>query len=150
MGDSISFLNRAILSIIKHLGRVIRKSHVYCSESWGYKSPKVFYNQCLMVETELSPYEILEKIIAIEKEMGRVRTGAGYSDREIDIDILFFGKEIVTSKNLSIPHPRMHLRKFVLVPMNEIAGDHIHPVFKKSISELLAECGDESMVTLEI
>jgi 2-amino-4-hydroxy-6-hydroxymethyldihydropteridine diphosphokinase len=149
LGDSISLLNLAAGSIGQLLGKVVQKSHIYRSESWGYKSDKVFYNQCLVLETEYEPYEILDKILEIEKEMGRIRIGEAYSDREIDIDVLLFGEEIIEVEGLCIPHPRLHLRKFVLVPLNEVAPDIVHPVFKKTISELLNICTDHSIVRID-
>jgi 2-amino-4-hydroxy-6-hydroxymethyldihydropteridine diphosphokinase len=149
LGDSIRHIYSAADSIDNTLGRVLKKSHIYRSESWGYKSSKVFYNQCIELETKFSPQAILEKVLKVEMDMGRVRIGKGYSDREIDIDILFFGEEIIEDEELYIPHPRMHLRRFALVPMAEIALDFIHPVLKKSISELLTICQDKSLVTID-
>jgi 2-amino-4-hydroxy-6-hydroxymethyldihydropteridine diphosphokinase len=148
LGDSVRYLNTAADSIQENMGRIIKKSHVYLSESWGYNSSKVFYNQCIELETKFSSQTILEKVLKIEMDLGRVRIGKGYSDREIDIDILFFGEEIIEDKKLIIPHPRMHLRRFALVPMAEIASDFIHPVYKKTITELLTICGDESSVDI--
>jgi 2-amino-4-hydroxy-6-hydroxymethyldihydropteridine diphosphokinase len=148
LGNSISLMNSALVLIGEKIGRVVQKSHVYRSDSWGYESSLAFYNQCLELETDLSPHLILEKILGIESKMGRARTGNGYTDRKMDIDILFFGEKIINDEKLTIPHPLMHLRRFALVPLNEIAGEFMHPVLKKSISELLSECNDESLVIL--
>jgi 2-amino-4-hydroxy-6-hydroxymethyldihydropteridine diphosphokinase len=99
-----------------------------------------------MAETELTPSGLLGRILMIEAMMGRLREGAGYKSRVIDIDILFFGSRIFENKALTIPHPKIQDRKFVLIPLAEIAGDLIHPVFKKNIRELLRECKDKSEV----
>jgi 2-amino-4-hydroxy-6-hydroxymethyldihydropteridine diphosphokinase len=87
-------------------------------------------------------------IIGIEREMGRIRSGESYTDRIIDIDILFYNNLIINTKELTIPHPRLHERRFVLVPLAEIAEDFIHPVFEKSIIRLLQECEDSHSVNL--
>ena len=145
LGDSVSNLEMAAKAISEEVGGIIRKSAIYKSESWGYESNRKFFNQCLEVESEFSAHEILDRILKIEKKMGRVRKGNNYSDRIIDIDILFFGGDIIEDAMLSIPHPRLHLRRFALFPMNEIAPNFIHPLIKKSIRILLDECGDIAM-----
>jgi 2-amino-4-hydroxy-6-hydroxymethyldihydropteridine diphosphokinase len=95
------------------------------------------------VESELKPDLILNKILTIEKDMGRLKKTDQYSDRYIDIDILFFDNMIINSKSLEIPHPRIQLRKFVLTPMLELTPDLIHPILKKSIRQLEMECVDK-------
>ncbi len=147
LGESISLMNHAVHDIEEQIGRVVQLSHLYRSESWGYKSDGIFYNQCIEVETDYNPHEILDIILSIEMEMGRVRTETGYSDRKIDIDILFYGEEQINDPTLTLPHPRFHLRKFAIVPMNEIAGNFMHPVFGKTVTELLAECTDKGLVS---
>jgi 2-amino-4-hydroxy-6-hydroxymethyldihydropteridine diphosphokinase len=149
LGDTISILKNAEVSLGNVFGHLVQKSQIYCSEAWGYESSRLFFNQCIAIETELSPHETLKKILEIETAMGRVRAaGKEYSDRVIDIDILFFGNKIIEDDLLIVPHPRMHLRKFALVPLNEIAGSIIHPVFKKSVFDLLQNCRDESHLTV--
>jgi len=145
-GESLHLMNTAARLIGEELGPIVRESRIYCTEPWGYDSSSLFYNQGLEIKTRLSAEDILEKILEIEARMGRIRLGEGYSDREMDIDILFYGDEIIEVENLAIPHPRMHLRRFALVPMEEIAPNLIHPVFNKSISELLDSCADSSAV----
>ncbi len=146
LGDSLNLLKKAETAIGNDLGTIVLKSHYYISGSWGYESSRNYINQCFGVDSDLDAYNILEKTLEIEGLMGRTRGDEKYSDREIDIDILFFGEKIIEDSRLTIPHPRLHLRKFALVPMNEIAGDFHHPVFKKTISELLATCPDQSVI----
>jgi len=150
IGDSNALIDKAVDEICRQLGLVVQKSHIYRSESWGYKSSQQFLNQCIEIETELGPQLLIDTILEIEEKMGRVRTSQGYSDRKIDIDILFFNNEIIEDDRLSIPHPRFHLRKFALLPMAEIAGDFVHPLLKKKVSELLISCEDASDVTMDL
>lgn len=140
-GNRSQLINEAIDKIDIYIGRVELKSSIYETQSWGFKSNN-FYNVCLLIESSLSVESIFNKILKIEKDMGRLKSGNKYSDRCIDIDILFVEDIIVNSKNLIIPHPRLHLRKFVLTPMLDIAPDLIHPILNKSIKQLELECDD--------
>ena len=117
-------------------------SPVYISEPWGFESDKHFYNQVLGISTLIDAFDLLDLVQETENEMGRFRSREAYSDRLIDIDILFYGTEIISSKPLIIPHPLLHKRMFVLQPLADIAPGFVHPVFNKTISELVAECGD--------
>ncbi len=127
-------------------------SSLYESEPWGFKAEEWFLNQAVLVETDVSPKDMLALILNIEKELGRIRDASieGYESREIDIDILLFNNKIIDTDSLTIPHPRMHLRKFVLEPLMEIAPNFIHPLFKKTITELYNECLDNSIVKKSI
>lgn len=140
-GNRSQLINEAIDKIDISIGRVELKSSIYETQSWGFKSNN-FYNVCLLIESSLSVESIFNKILKIEKDMGRLKSGNKYSDRCIDIDILFVEEIIVNNKNLIIPHPRLHLRKFVLTPMLDIAPDLIHPILNKSIKQLELECDD--------
>lgn len=140
-GNRSQLINEAIDKIDISIGKVEQKSSIYETQSWGFKSNN-FYNVCLLIESSLSVESIFNKILKIEKDMGRLKSGNKYSDRCIDIDILFVEDIIVNSKNLIIPHPRLHLRKFVLTPMLDIAPDLIHPILNKSIKQLELECDD--------
>jgi 2-amino-4-hydroxy-6-hydroxymethyldihydropteridine diphosphokinase len=141
-GNRSGLINEAIDKIDIIIGKVVQKSSIYETKSWGFNSNN-FYNICILLESTLTPELILNKILAIEKDMGRLKTTDQYSDRCIDIDILFFDNMIVNSKSLEIPHPRIQLRKFVLTPMLELTPDLIHPILNKSIRQLELECDDK-------
>ena len=141
-GNRSGLINEAIDNIDLIIGKVILKSSIYETKSWGFNSNN-FYNICILVESELTPDLILNKILTIEKDMGRLKKTDQYSDRFIDIDILFFDNMIVNSKSLEIPHPRIQLRKFVLTPMLELTPDLMHPILNKSIRQLELECVDK-------
>jgi len=141
-GNRSGLINEAIDKIDIIIGKVVQKSSIYETKSWGFNSNN-FYNICILLESTLTPELILNKILTIEKGMGRLKTTDQYSDRCIDIDILFFDNMIVNSKSLEIPHPRIQLRKFVLTPMLELTPDLIHPILNKSIRQLELECVDK-------
>jgi len=141
-GNRSGLINEAIDKIDIIIGKVVLKSSIYETKSWGFNSNN-FYNICILLESTLAPELILNKILTIEKDMGRLKTTDQYSDRCIDIDILFFDNMIVNSKSLEIPHPRIQLRKFVLTPMLELTPDLIHPILNKSIRQLELECIDK-------
>ena len=126
------------------IGSVRKSSSVYESEAWGYRSERAYYNQCLELGTELSPAECMDRILEIERCMGRVRTGKGYADRIIDIDILFYDNLVLSGQSLTIPHGKMLGRKFVLVPLAEILPERVHPLAGKPVRELLELCSDRN------
>jgi len=136
-GNRISSLVSATKLIQKRIGKVIQYSSVVESEPWGFNSETAFYNMVLLVETELTPHQLLTKVIGVETYLGRIRHGKGYTNRIIDIDILFYDEEEINDMNLQIPHPLMQRRKFVLQPLAEIAPGLIHPILKISVAELL-------------
>lgn len=145
LGDRVKNIYEGIQKITDKAGKVISYSPLYESKPWGIESPNDYINVCILVETHLSPEELMITLHTIEKDMGRIRS-TKYSDRIIDIDILLFDQSIIHTEYLTIPHPRMHERLFVLVPANQIVPMYIHPVFGKSIQQLLLECTDESNV----
>ena len=145
-------MHRAQELINSRAGIVMRCSHRYESKAWGFEAELPFSNQILVIDTELSPDELLSTVQQIEAELGRDRakeaevkaaTGAAYCSREIDIDILFYDNLILESPTLTIPHPLLHKRDFVLAPLCEIMRDYTHPVLGKTNGtlreELLAE-----------
>ena len=128
--------------IRKDMGKVILMSKIYETKSWGFHSDD-FLNICIMIKSELLPAELLNKLKIIEERIGRIKNSTKILAREIDIDILFYSDKIVDHEDLIIPHPRLHLRNFVLYPLNDIASEFIHPILLKPINELLEECEDD-------
>lgn len=146
LGDRKNNLLDACNLIEKQFGRIESKSKIYETEPWGFESSDKFLNQVVCFYSDEPAQTIMEILLSIEKEMGRVRNQERYSSRIIDIDILFIGQQIIKTKIVVVPHPRLHERKFVLAPMNDIAADFVHPVFRKTIKELLVECTDKQKV----
>jgi len=144
LGNRRDNLERAVTEIASLIGTVTASSHIYESEPWGFTSENLFYNQALCVRTYLSPRDILNRVLEIEKKAGRERESNNYQDRILDVDILLAGNAIIKDKVLTIPHPLLHLRRFALIPLEEIAPDVIHPKLRKSIRNLLLDCQDMS------
>ncbi|MDG1423359.1 MAG: 2-amino-4-hydroxy-6-hydroxymethyldihydropteridine diphosphokinase [Flavobacteriaceae bacterium] len=145
-GDKLKTLQKAIHDIAENIGAIQKISSVYKTSSWGYEGED-FYNICISVSTYLQPEKLLKKLLGIENKYGRERKKTnGYSDRKIDIDILLFDNEIIFSKEVTIPHPRMLERNFVLVPLVEIAKNTLHPIEKKQLVSCLNNCSDASLI----
>ena len=140
-GNRYSFIKEALRLIHKDIGEVILISKIYETKSWGFQSDD-FLNLCILIKAELIPKKLISKLKKIEEGIGRKRNNDKIEAREIDIDILFYSNKIVNQKDLIIPHQRLHLRNFVLYPLNDIAADFIHPILLKSVNELLNECED--------
>lgn len=145
IGDTKKNINKAKKQIENKIGSVTRSSSLYSTKAWGYEDQDDFMNQVLIVTTALSSIETMMRILEIEKNMGRVRTLKN-APRLIDIDILFFNKEIIHTEDLIIPHPLMQKRKFVMVPLNELSPNFIHPVLKKNIHQIMSSCKDKLTV----
>jgi 2-amino-4-hydroxy-6-hydroxymethyldihydropteridine diphosphokinase len=146
LGNRKTNLRKAIEMIGEHIGKVLKSSSIYETAPWGFDSEDDFLNMVVLVETTLTPLELMKKIVTIESMLGRERNQDRYSSRIIDIDILLYDDLILNENGLKIPHPLMHERRFVLVPLNELAPELIHPVKGKSIRVLLEECRDRSEI----
>jgi 2-amino-4-hydroxy-6-hydroxymethyldihydropteridine diphosphokinase len=136
LGDRKSYLAKAKQSLCESVGELLVESSIYESEPWGFVSDNAFLNQVLMYETTLRPHEILKIAGDIEAENGRIHSSE-YSSRNLDIDILFYDNMILNTPDLIIPHPRLHQRKFTLLPLSEIAPNLNHPVLELNIKQLL-------------
>ena len=145
-GDVKRTLQTAQQLITSRGGAVLRCSHRYESEPWGFPAAQRFSNQALEVSTDLSPLEVLDACQGIERELGRNRaaeaiekasSGAAYSSRPIDIDIIFYGDEVIDDERLTVPHPLLAEREFVLQPLAEIMRRHRHPVTGVTVGEML-------------
>ena len=144
-GNRLVFLRTALHHIQQETGKTFLVSSVYESPSWGFKSHP-FLNACVSIETLLSPDALLEKLVSIEMKMGRTRSEEQtYADRCIDLDILLYEAEIISHDHLKIPHPRLHLRNFVLYPLAEIHPNGMHPQFQKTIQTLQKESPDTAL-----
>lgn len=146
LGDRQANLAQAKAALPKAI-EILQESSIYETPPWGYTDQPPFLNQVLKVSTRLSPRCLLRKLKRIEKKMGREKTFR-YGPRLIDLDILFYGQHVIQKYSLQIPHPRLHERAFVLVPLAEIAPDFVHPVFKETVQTLLSRVDTEGVCRL--
>ena len=144
-GDKLNHLQKAVDLIFESIGTIESVSRIYKTPSWGFDGAD-FLNACIEVRTRFSAEETLRKLLQIEESLGRVRGKNGYQDRNIDLDIIFFGNELLNSDKLIVPHPKMSQRKFVLFPMADIAPTLIHPLKNATVSELLEQTEDRSEI----
>jgi 2-amino-4-hydroxy-6-hydroxymethyldihydropteridine diphosphokinase len=140
-GDRFLHMQQARANIEHICGVIEQVSSVYLTGAWGKTDQPDFLNQALLISTRLEPQDLLLANLSIEKSMGRIRTVQN-APRIIDIDILFYNREIISTPDLVVPHPRIAQRRFVLEPLNEIAADFTDPVSGKTVRELLRECTD--------
>ena len=150
LGDRLGYLQQAtsILSVHKDIN-IVATSSFYETEPWQMEAENWFVNAVVQITTTLSPEALLEETQRIEVQLGRIKNSSEkYADRTIDIDLLFYDDLIMHTGELTIPHPLMHKRAFMLVPMLEIAQDYVHPLFKKTISDLYDELENPEMVYL--
>ena len=146
LGDRLKNLQTAVNLINISVGHIKKVSSVYKTKAWGFEGGD-FFNICLELTSSLSPEKMIKTVLDIEHKMGRDRnTGAGYNDRLIDIDILLFDDEVIFFNDLKVPHPQMLDRKFVLVPLTEIAPNVMHPIAKKTILICLQHCKDQETI----
>lgn len=151
LGDRVSNIQQAVSTLSMEEGiKIIKTSSFYETQPWGNKNLKWFVNAAVALDTTLSAHKLLQLCQTIELKLGRVRNEKErYSERAIDIDILMYDDKIISDGEvLNIPHPFMHLRAFVLVPMLEVKSDLVHPVFNKTISQLYDELLDPEDVFL--
>lgn len=147
LGNRLETLEKAIL-MIEELGEVTAKSKIYESPAWGYDDDKAYLNMCCEIKTKLGSAEVhrltLEIEVALGRETSKRRQGEPFRPRLIDIDILFYGEELIKTDALTIPHPQLHLRNFVLQPMVDIAPGFRHPLIGATMKELLSKSEDKT------
>jgi 2-amino-4-hydroxy-6-hydroxymethyldihydropteridine diphosphokinase len=139
LGDQERLFNEAEVALVERLkvGR-LRRSRDHWTEPWGFSHPDLFLNRALWCRTTLSAATVLEHVLAVERQLGRIRVpGSGYAPRTIDIDILLLGNEVVDEQGLQVPHPRLHLRAFALGPVADLVPDRMHPVLGRTMLDLL-------------
>lgn len=141
IGDKKRNLLQARELIVDRIGKITNPSAIYQTSAWGKEDQDDFLNQVLTVETTWSPEQLLALCLEIEKELGRVRY-EHWGERLIDIDILYYENQVITSQRLTLPHPEIQNRKFTLVPLVELAPDYIHPKLNQTNKDLLGLCTD--------
>ena len=145
IGERESFIAKSMEQIEENIGEIITASSVFETIPWGNENQNNFLNSVIKIKTLFDSFKVLKKSQEIENNLGRERVEK-WGERTIDLDILFYNNNIINTKELIIPHPFIQKRKFVLVPLSEIAPNYIHPILKKSISTLLSECKDNQKV----
>ena len=144
LGDKNGIFDQACLYINNRCGHVVKVSAAYESEPWGFESEEWFLNRVIVLETLMTPENLLKELLEIERKLGRERHPEveGYTSRTADLDILYYGQRVICTETLIVPHPRLHRRRFALLPMCEVAPDMIHPAFGRTQTELLEHCPD--------
>lgn len=145
LGDRNSNLRSARQEISRSVGEIVTASSIYKTAAWGKTEQPAFYNQVIEIKSVLTPKKMLSGILEIEKKAGRIRDEK-WGARILDIDILFYNDDVISTETLTIPHPHIPDRKFTLLPLSEIAGDFKHPITGKSVNEMLAACIDDLSV----
>lgn len=146
-GHRLKFLLLAQYLIQQNAGEIITKSTIYKTAAWGKEHQPDYLNQVICIKSKKTPLQLLRLLQKTEKKMGRT-IKHNYAARTIDIDILFYDNLVFDAKNLTIPHPKLHLRKFTLMPLYEIDKSYTHPILQKSIDELLKICTDNLKVSI--
>lgn len=151
LGDRDEHLRWAVEQIASQIGPVLMCSSIYTTEPWNMDDSPWFLNQVVKIETKLSAADLLRHSKAIESQRGRKaprQAPERYLSRILDIDLLYMNRDVIEEERLIVPHPRLHLRRFTLLPLCEIAPDFIHPVLKQDHNALLSDCPDTSQVNL--
>lgn len=146
IGNKQENFKKVYLLIEIRLGKINLASSIYETPSWGFQSKENFWNQVIQIETNKTPEELLSTIYEIEGVFEKKSGNERYTSREMDVDILYFDDLFLETENLIIPHPRIHQRKFVLVPLTEIAPDLKHPLLRLTSIKMLENCRDESVI----
>jgi deoxyguanosine kinase len=146
--ETLGVFERVVFMLDGVPGRVIRVSSLYSSASWGYKSANDYWNMAVLLKTSETPQELMSRLLVIEQLFGRQRVAgcSEYSDRVIDLDLLCMGCKIVHEENLHLPHPRLHERRFVLIPLKEVYSSWIHPGLNANVEKMLSDCRDSLRV----
>ena len=144
LGDRKQHIRNAVNLLNIKAGKLVQQSGLYETPSWGTNSGNRYLNQAILIETTLAPQKLMALILQLETELGRTRSAERYEDRIIDIDIIFYDDQVIESMALRVPHPLLQLRKFVLVPLCEIAPDYLHPQLQTTVAELLEYCPDNT------
>ena len=145
IGERESFITKSMHKVEDDIGKIITSSSIFETTAWGNENQNNFLNSVIEIKTPFDAFTILQKSQEIENNLGRKRSDK-WGERTIDIDILFYNNKIINTKELTVPHPLIQKRKFVLVPLSEIAPNYMHPILKKNISTLLSECKDTQKV----
>lgn len=150
LGNRLLLLQKAIFEIGNVTGEIRQVSAIYETPAWGFDGED-FLNACLELQTLLPPEELLVKLLAIETDFGRKRKESdSYQSRTLDIDIIYYEKDIIDTASLTVPHPKMQDRKFILKPLSDITPQFYHPIFNKDTRNLLQECKDKSIITKQV
>lgn len=145
---SDDILLRTAELLAERIGVVERASRLYLSEAWGFQAERMFSNQALVLQTTLSPFEVLDEALNVEQEVGRNRkqeqrekdiTRQLYASRVVDVDVMFYDDEVIRHPRLTVPHPLLHLREFALQPLCEVMGDYRHPVLGQELKDIYEE-----------
>ena len=150
LGERELLVTQACRMMGERCGELVAKSRLYESEPWGFEAEHWFLNQVVEVKTTMQPDELMKTLLSIERELGRDRSvpHEGYVSRPMDLDILYYGEKIVDTEMVKAPHPRLHERRFTLLPLCDVAPDLVHPVLKKTNRQLLELCRDNGKVNI--